>query len=108
MLMSWKTRSALVRVSSAPMDDRVDGSGFTFCGTGRITDWSGGSLRISGDGFNLCLDLRAAEFKDVKSETEVLRGGLDPEEYSEGLTLELSWDRFDLSATPLPAAGKPN
>jgi hypothetical protein len=90
------------------MDGRMDGSGFTFCGTGRIKDCSGDSLRIGGEEFDLCLDLRGAEFKNVRSETEVLRGGLNPEEYSEGLKLELSWDRFDLSATPLPATGKPN
>ena len=106
LLNNWKTRSALVRVSVS--HEVGGGSDIEFDGTGHIEDCFP-VLRIRGEGFILCLDLREADFDNVAFETDFLKAGLNPDEFPEGLTLELSsGDRIDLSASPPPVIGKPN
>ena len=104
LLHSWKSRSALVTVSSASIEAKI-----VVRGSGQIVDLKEDFLRLTGQaGFEVWVNLRRAAFEVVEA-TEVLRAGTDPAGYGESVKISVgTGDEISFSALPEPDKGKPN
>lgn len=84
LLNKWKTNGAEIRLSFSGIDNK-----WSISGAGIIVGVDTETMRFTGAGFELFLDLRDADFENVGTEEVFRRLGLDPEEYTESAEIWL-------------------